>query len=195
MEKIADKEIIDILRRGEYHEVDRILTYLHKRVYRQVKTFIGKYYGTTNDAEDVFQDGLLSIYKLARRGDLNQDTNAEAYLFAICKNLWFQQLRKKREIVSLEDNLTDFKVKEVGLFRMMKQEEKKEIFRLLEQMGENCRNVLIDFYYRRVRMREIAERMGYSSEQVAKNRKSECLKKLRKLMHTSPVFERLLNRQ
>ena len=194
MGKIADKEIIDQLQHGEYHKVDEALTYLHRRVYKQVTIFINKYYGTSNDAEDVFQDGLLSIYKLARRGSLDENTNVEAYLFAICRNLWFQQLRKKREVISLEDNMLDFEVKEVALFKLMKQEEKKEIFHLLNQMGENCRKVLIDFYYKRVRMREIAERMGYSSEQVAKNRKSECLKKLRKLVHNSPLFDRLLNR-
>ena len=80
----------------------------------------------------------------------------------------------------MEEKTDLFKTDEVAIFNMMKEEEQSEVRRLMEQLGEGCRKVLVSYYYKRMRMREIAENMGYSSEQVAKNRKSDCMKKTEK---------------
>ena len=47
---------------------------------------------------------------------------------------------------------------------------------------------LIHFYYDRLRVKEIVERMGFSNEQVAKNTKSKCMKKLRELVEKEPLY-------
>ncbi len=189
MGKMRDSEIIKYLANGQHPEVGQALGYLHRRVYRQVSTLIKRNLGSSTDTEDIFQDALLVLYKLAKRGSLAEDTNVEAYLFAICKNLWFQQLRKRKEMVPIEDPQLKIKVAEVPLFRMMKEEEQKELKNLIGQLGANCKKVLINFYYKRMRMREIATQMGYSSEQVAKNQKSQCMKKLKQLAYSSPIFK------
>ena len=184
-----DATIVEMLGSGGRQETNRAIRYLHKKVYGQVAKFVKKNKGTANDTEDVFQDSLLALYKLARKGALKKEVNVEAYLFSICKNLWLQMLRKKRTIVGFEEKENTLMVDEVPLFRMMKEEEKKEIMRLMGLIGENCRKVLVAFYYKKTRMKEIAEIMGYNTEQGAKNRKYDCLKKLRKLMLQSPVFK------
>lgn len=185
MSKIPDQTLIQHLQIGDPVVVNKALTYLHRKVYQQVSSFIQKYQGAAQDVEDIFQDALLAIYKLARQERLPPDTNVEAYLFSICKNLWFQQLRKKKAIISIEDNPVLPPVQEVTLFRLLEKEKKEEIQRLISKIGSNCREVLTYFYFERMRMREIAELMNFSSEQVAKNKKSTCLKKLKILVAKS----------
>lgn len=189
MSKTTDVEYLKTLQYGDQINVNKTLSHLHQQLFNQVRRFVRKSKGTSLDAEDVFQDGLLALYKLARRGDLQPSTDIEAYLFTICKNLWIQELRKKRTLIDVEEKNQLFKTEEVAIFNMMKEEEQQEVRRLMGLLGEGCRKVLVNYYYKRMRMREIAEEMNYSSDQVAKNRKSGCMKKLKELMMNSPVFK------
>ena len=179
MKKIPNAELIQLLQNSKQQELDQTFTYLYRQMYKQVAHFIGKYKGSPEEMEDVFQDGLIALLKLARRGSLAEDLNVEAYLFSICKNLWFKQLQKKKSFINPEDLQMAAPVEEVPLYGLMKKEEQLAILNLLEQIGTDCRKVLMYYYYDRFRMKKIAELMGYASEQVAKNRKSECMKKLR----------------
>jgi RNA polymerase sigma-70 factor (ECF subfamily) len=52
---------------------------------------------------------------------------------------------------------------------------KKEIGTMLEP----CKSLIILFYYDSLSFKEIASRMGYKNEGVAKNQKKRCLQKLR----------------
>ena len=73
-------------------------------------------------------------------------------------------------------------MEEVPIFRFVSQEQKEIFEGLLNEIGEKCRLLLRYFYYERKRMKEIVALMSFSSEQVAKNRKSNCMKKLRSLV-------------
>lgn len=189
MKKIPDEEIIKQLQYGDQSSINRALAYLHQQIYRQVANFMTKHQGTANDTEDIFQDSLLAFYKLARKGALKKNTNVEAYLFTICKNLWFLQLRKRKDTIALEDLPFDTTVAEVTLFSLVQKEEQVKVRKLISKIGSDCQKVLRLYYYQKFRMKEIAERMNYSSEQVAKNKKSGCLKKLKDLMLNDPFFK------
>ena len=55
----------------------------------------------------------------------------------------------------------------------------KIVNQMIEEMGDPCKKVLSLFYHERNSMREIAGKMNYSCEQVAKNRKNICFKTLK----------------
>ncbi|MEM1319685.1 MAG: sigma-70 family RNA polymerase sigma factor [Bacteroidota bacterium] len=186
MGRIPDEELIRKLQFSERRELDGVFSYLYRKVYDQVYRFVRKYKGIEADVEDIFQDGLIALLKLARRGQLAADVNVEAYLFSICRNLWFKQLQKKKVNINPDDLQMAAPAEEVPLYSMMKSEEQQEILNALQQLGEDCRKVLVYFYYDRMRMRKIADLMGYASEQVAKNRKSECMKKLKHIFNKTP---------
>ncbi len=185
MIKPSNSALIKQLQHGSGSALDEVFTYLYRSSYQGVLLFIQKHNGRAEDAEDVFHDGLIALLKLARRGQLPEDLKVEAYLFSICRNLWFKQLQKKKSTIAPEHLPMSGPLEELPVYRMMKAEEREQIVRLLEKIGADCRQVLLYYYYNRMRMRDIAQLMGYASEQVAKNRKSECMKKLRKLFFSS----------
>jgi len=54
----------------------------------------------------------------------------------------------------------------------------------------DCQRVLKMYYYERLRMSEIARKMGYLNDQVAKNKKSSCLRKLKHHVLKNPLLQR-----
>lgn len=184
--RIADEELVQLLQLGNQAEVDNALFYLHGRVYHQVCKMVLNNNGTTPDCEDLFQDGMIALYKLARRGVLKTDTNVEAYLFTICRNLWMKELKKKKETFDLEKIHNTIPVAEVALYTLLDRDKKDAIDQLLNQTGERCKELLTYYFYDKHRLRKVAELMQYASEQVAKNKKAECMKKLKTLVADNP---------
>ncbi len=182
MKRIPDADLIHQLQYGKDRELDLTFSYLYRRMYDQVFHFVKKYKGHEADVEDLFHEGLIALFKLARRGRLAADLNIEAYLFSICNLLWFKQLQKKKVFLHPDDVQIAAPIVELPIAKMIKQEERELVLRLLNQLGQDCRKVLVYYYYDRFRMKKIAELMGYASDQVAKNRKSECMKKLKNLL-------------
>ncbi len=195
MGRIPDEILIQRLQSGESLEVDETLSYLHRQVYAMTARFVIKYKGISADAEDIFQDGLVALYKLARLGKLASDTNVEAYLFSICKNLWFKQLRKRHETVEFTAELNTIpELDGLPLYSLLSQERQNAFGMLLRSFGEDCQKVLFAYYYDRLRMAKIAALMGFANEQVAKNKKADCMKKLKKLLSDSPeILESLVS--
>ena len=192
MEKIPDEQIIRKLQSANHQKIDEGLKYLYKRLYQTVVRMVKTNSGGEDDAADVFQDALITLLKLVQRGHLDETTNVEGYLYAICRNLWLKQLKKNQRSVELTDDHKDIPVQEMQLYTLIKEEHSGLVQKLLKAIGENCFRLLSYYYYDRRRMREIAELMGFSSEQVAKNKKSACMKKLRVLLQDHPHYKDLL---
>lgn len=189
MTKPSDEEILRQLQYGQSNEVDAALSHLHRQMYLMVVRFVKRYRGGQADAEDVFQDGLVALYKLARQGKLAHDVNVEAYLFSICKNIWFKYLKKRKETVELDKVAYDLPVAEVQLFSLLSEERQSLIEQLLSRLGESCKKILTYYYYDRLRMKRIAELMEYANDQVAKNKKSNCMKGLKELLASYPSLK------
>ena len=188
--KIPDSEIIEQLQFGDSRSIDKVLLYLHRRVYHTVVSFVKKYKGSVADSEDLFQDGLVALYRLAKEGKLKKDaTNVEAYLFSICRNIWYKQLQKRKETYEVDENANAVPIEELALYSLMEEEKKAAIDQLLSRIGDKCKQLLVYYFYDRLRLKKIAELMDYSSEQVAKNKKSECMKKLKTLTSELPSIK------
>ena len=57
------------------------------------------------------------------------------------------------------------------------------IRQVLERMDVECRSLLTSFYFNGNSMKELAERFGLSSTQVARTKKLRCMKKLGEIIH------------
>ena len=192
MEKHSDQRIKEWLRSSRTEDNEAAIRYLHGRVNEQVARLILQNSGGPADVDDIFQEGLIVLYKLAKNGEIEKVANVEAYLYSVCRNLWLKRLRRDKREVALTEEQEDIPVAEVALQSLLSDERQAALRHLLSQLGDSCRQILIWYYYDRLSMKEIAERMNYSGDQVAKNKKSNCLKKLRQAILDSPHFRSLL---
>lgn len=54
---------------------------------------------------------------------------------------------------------------------------------IYKEIGDTCRNILKGFYYEDLSMKELLTRFNYENEQVLRNKKSICMKKIKDVLH------------
>jgi RNA polymerase sigma factor (sigma-70 family) len=98
------------------------------------------------------------------------------YLYSVCSYLWKDELKKKSHAISAEFETGMKEQEEYDLEKMLDNEQKAKLAeKVLNELGDRCRELLLLFYKTELKLRDIASQMGYSSENVAKNQKYKCL--------------------
>jgi RNA polymerase sigma factor (sigma-70 family) len=186
VKSINDKELIELLMSGVASKNDLALAYLYKKNYRMVASYIQRNSGTAPDAEDVFQDSMIVLYNQVKRGSFRVESSLGTYLYGIAKNIWYKRLRKAGRETELTIEHESI-VSEESHLKVLEQTDKSNLIAaLLEELGEKCKEVLLLYYFEKLRLRDIADRMNWGSEQVAKNNKARCMKKMRELVGNHP---------
>lgn len=141
--------------------------------------FALKYFDYDSDsAADVYQDSFLALYQNILDGHITQlSASLKTYLFQIGKFKMMNRHRhtKNRQTVDIRDDIGNVEpsyTEEQACLSSITFEE-------VSAMKEPCCRVLSLYYWERKSMVQIAHTMNYKNEQVAKNRKSLCLKKLK----------------
>lgn len=165
---------------------------LYDCLYEKVQAYVLRNRGDETEARDIFQESLLVLYKLAKQGRLAEVENAEAYLYTICRNRWLRYSQSRGKTVEITENHHTIPVDEVTVTRIIDQERQQLLDRLLQSLGEVCYKILIYFYYEKKSMKEILDLMPFKTEQVIKNKKSNCLKKMRALLEEYPQLKEMI---
>lgn len=141
------------------------------------------------DAEEVMQESLVVLYRNARKSSFILNCGLCTYLFAIAKNQWLNELRKRKPIVSIMDVPT-IEIDDETLETIEKNERLKLFREKFEELGSNCKKVL-RMYLMEIPLPEITRIMGYSSEQVARNQRYKCKKQLVNSIKSTASFKEL----
>ncbi|MFL5728639.1 MAG: RNA polymerase sigma factor [Cytophagaceae bacterium] len=172
--KYTDQDIINAIRQGQDQKV---LSFLYSDVLPKVKGFILKNQGSVDEAKDIFQDAVIRFYDAVKEEKFEGNSSIATYIFAISKNLWINTVKKKNKHISDDQlELTDSSVN--LLEDIISQEKIDAVNSLLKKLGENCEKLLKYSIYDNLSMKEICEKMDYSSEDVAKTYNYRCKQKL-----------------
>jgi RNA polymerase sigma factor (sigma-70 family) len=166
-----DPKIIELIRTGKSDTALNAL-YAHFPMMRKMIRSNG---GSPDDAEDIFQEALFLLVRKVREGDFRLSAKLSTYLFSVCRWLWKDELKKRKHYVPyLETGLTG--TEEQELAEAIENESRTQLAeRVVNELKERCKELLLLFYEGRMRLKEIAAKMGYSSENTAKNQKYKCL--------------------
>ncbi|MEO1516842.1 MAG: sigma-70 family RNA polymerase sigma factor [Bacteroidota bacterium] len=176
---LAKSAIIEHLRGHDERMVDRAFESLYREHAAAVRSFVMQKGGNAEDAADVFQDALIVFYKKIRSNGFELHCSIGTYLFAVSKNLWLNKVRKhKKEIIGV-DGWPQDELGETDVPLMEENPNSLAAAKALKKMGGDCEQLLVDFFFNGLETTEITQRMGYANEQVTRNKKSRCLKKLR----------------
>lgn len=172
--------IVARLRNGE----QSVIRQLYKIAYPACASYIKNNNGTSNDAEDFFQEALVALYKNVNKAGFELKSHIKTYLYAITKNLWLTELRKRSKSglkLVMDDKDTDYVLTQEDTLTEKQEVEKKHelISEMLLQVKGGCKEVLIDFYYKKLSLREIAEKYNFT-EQYAKKRRYKCMQAFKK---------------
>lgn len=149
----------------------------------KVEKLIQSNSGTKEDARDVFQEALIVFCRKAKKSSFVLTASIDTYLYSTCRFLWNNELRKRKLEISdtkidLPENL-DLEGQEEELSRLQNAE------KALGQLGQKCIELLQFFYHQAMSMKEIAEKLNFSSEKSARNQKYKCLEQAKKHYRTN----------
>lgn len=99
MQPKSDNQIVE----GILAHNHDILRYLYQTMFSQIETFVSKNNGSTEEAKDMFQDGLLALYQ--NKYQFENDAKRSSYFYQICKFKWYSIFRSsyKKETVGQVD--------------------------------------------------------------------------------------------
>lgn len=166
-----------------------VLKFVYRQYFPMVRYFILKNQGTMEDAKDVFQEAIVSVYQRVRRKNLALDCAFKTYFYSIVRHIWLQYLDRNRIVYEFSD---------MDEFLMLEDQElyddfqaKKAIFqkRFLE-LTELCRKVLM-MVVEGTSYEEIASIIGYKGRQYAIKRKYECMRSLMNRVVNDPEYKSL----
>ncbi len=138
-------------------------------------------------ALDLFQDSLLVLYDKVLQEKILELKNPKAYILRIGQLLAYERFREVRKQRDLKDQLkyrTETFEIDSRLFEEIKTD-KSLADKALAKLGERCKQILIDYYYKNLSFDEIATKNNYSNGNTVKSQKSKCIKQLRNFYYES----------
>lgn len=176
----SDAVIIRAIKIGGLPENDA-LKQLYKRNLPPVTSFVLKNSGSENDAKEMLQEAIIALYEKIKANDFQAKAKLSTFLFAVAKNQWYNQLKRK-EVPT--DHLTHSKSLNQSETDSTneKRAQNEWIFGLMNHLKKDCKDILIYSIYQKYSMAEIAEMMNFKNEQIARNKKSKCLGYFKKLV-------------
>ena len=172
--------------------MNEAVRYLYQAHFDSLANFIRTNSGRQEDAEDYFQETLAVFINIVRRDKFRGDSSIKTFLHSIMRNLWLNELKRRNKALIRETTYYEQSEKEVNdeQHTVHESETTRQVLGLFERLGENCKKVLVMFYYQDKSMKEISQAMNYDNEQVARNTKYKCAKKLMDLLDSNPEMKK-----
>ena len=185
---MLDNQILEGIVSGDRSRINGVFRYLYKVHYQGILKLVTSNKGTESDATDTFQNALLILYDQIKGNRFKGKSSVKTYLFAICRNLWLKELSKKHHENSSLEQLPNLVDDSPDLGSQINFSSKRiTLSYLLEQLDDSCQEVLTDFYYRGMSIRDIAAKYALTNEDSAKNKKYRCMKKLMDLVKSKNI--------
>jgi RNA polymerase sigma factor (sigma-70 family) len=184
----SDKEILTAIYKGD----DRVLEHLYRQVLPKVKSYIARNSGSIDDARDIFQDAVIIFYKHVKLGKFDGQHDIAAFIFSVSRNLWINSAKRKSKVVVLNDDNALENASEDFTEELLTKEREQYIIKLFSALGESCKQILLYSIYDKFSMKEIKEKMGFTSENVAKTKNYKCKQRLMQLVKDNTSIQDFL---
>jgi len=185
--RFSDSELVEAIRVKE--TLETAILQLYEEHAEVTRSFIMGKGGTEQDADDIFQETVVSFIDSVQKAKFRQESGVRTFLVSISKNLWYNEIRRRQRAGNRERLYeSDQEQEETGVSEIIRDRElKKHMSQLLRSLGDSCRKILELFYYENLPMKEIVSHLHYENEQVVRNKKYKCLQQLTDKMKENPL--------
>ncbi len=144
-----------------------------------------RYVNHLQDAEEVMLSGFYSFFKNISGFQYREEGSAAAWLRKIMVNECLMFLRKKRNLILLDENYPDVKSTDTDIFSQLNA---NEIFKLILKLPTGYRTVFNLFVIEGMPHKEIALQLGIT-EGTSKSQLNKAKMELQKLLKKSGCYE------
>ncbi|WP_158847059.1 RNA polymerase sigma factor [Algibacter sp. L1A34] len=171
-----------------------IIQAIYDKFVPKVINYIKQNSGNSDQAQDVIQDTLITIYNQASEKNLQLTCPFDAYFFLLCKRKWLNVLKKSsnKEVTINEEVLSKGDEAQELAFETSVFGEKQALFaEMFEKLGNACQD-LLKATFKIKSMEEVAASLNVTYA-YARKKKSLCIGKLTELVRESPKFNQFKN--
>jgi RNA polymerase sigma factor (sigma-70 family) len=182
-QQYSDETIISLLT-GNGSAVNDGIRQLYRNYYSLLSQYILKNSGSPEDAEDIFQEVIIAFVNLVRSGKFRGESGIQTFLYALNRNIWLNELRRKTREEKRETQYEALVAKaQPDIYAALEyRQATKQLMKVIEHLGDVCKKILLMFYYDNHTIKQILATMHYENEQALRNKKSKCLKRLEQLV-------------
>lgn len=176
----VDAHIIEAIKIGD----NLVIGKLYKLYYPPIARMIIDNQGSTQEAEDIFQETVMVLYDRVTTSDFKLTSKLQTFLYAISRRLWLKQLTRgqtRYRTDSVDDHLDLLVAEEAIEEHEALEAHLTHMEQAMQILGEPCKSILHDFYINNKSMAAISDKFGYTNADNAKNQKYKCLQRLKKL--------------
>lgn len=184
MSRYSQEEIIDGIRRRD----NRILKYIYKHYYTAIFRFIVTNSGNEDDAKDIFQEAIIiAFHNIRKNTKFKLESSFQTYIYSIARLLWLKSLRNKSNEEQLKENNPFIEFEEPKPFN--DEDLRYSAYqRAYKNLPLDCQHI-IRMMNEGVSQKEIAEKLGFKSENYISKRKHYCKEYLIARIKEDPVFQ------
>ena len=168
------------------------LSVLIKRHQQKIYSFIYSKVYDREITEDIFQDTFIKVIRTLKLGKYNEEGKFLPWVMRIAHNLVIDHFRKNNRMPKF-DNTGDFNIFSVlgdgnlnAEKQLIKSQVEEDVKRLIEELPEDQKQVLLMRMYRDMSFKEISERTGVSIN-TALGRMRYALINLRKIIDQNNI--------
>lgn len=185
---IPDAELLAQLREGK--RTNEMVRYLYREHYGLLSHYVMQNSGREEDAEDIFQEVMVSFIDTVQKNRFRGESSIKTFLYSLNRFTWLNELKRRGRALAREEcyEKAQDTVAPDAYVQLAGQESRNTLRKLLEELGESCRTILLLFYYENRPMKEILQATSYENEQVVRNKKYKCLRQLEQLLAAQPAL-------
>jgi RNA polymerase sigma factor (sigma-70 family) len=187
----SDEELIEGLKQRKRASIEL----LYREFFPVIRHYLLHNSGNQQDAEDLFQDTMVVLYKQCSAEQFKLECSLKTYFMAISKNLWLQRLERKYRLLyqadfSVQESMPAYTAGDLEL-QDERLEEQRVFYKHLMLLPHDCRRVL-QLYCLKIPYKEIARLLKFKDEIYVKTRKYFCKSLLRKKIMNDPDYKLFL---
>jgi RNA polymerase sigma factor (sigma-70 family) len=187
-----DSELVGNLRAGK--RMDESIKSIYRSHFDSLSWYVINNSGSRQDAEDVFQEVVVAFIDLVQKDKFRGESTVKTFLYSLNRHTWLNELKRRGRALAREEKYEKGQEQtepDTGHL-IADREGKAEVMRLVGELGETCKKILLLFYYESLSMKEILDATEYENEQVVRNKKYKCLKQLEQMINEKPILKQTL---
>ncbi len=163
-----------------------VLKSVYSDYFGMVRNLVIKNSGSELDAEDVFQDALVILFKKFNHSEFRLTVKFKTFLYSVCRNIWLTELKvRSGKSIKLKDYEKHIDIgHELALNWKKTQEETiQRMENAMKYLGDKCQQILLMFYYQKHSMQQIATALDYADADSVKTQKYKCIRQLKRSLN------------
>ena len=188
-ELLTDATLVSIYIKGDENALETLINRHKQKIY----SFIYSKILDRDLAEDVFQDTFIKVIKTLKKGSYNEEGKFLPWVLRISHNLVIDHFRKNSRIPKF-NNTDDFNIFSVlgdsalnAEKSIIKDQVENDVRRIIDELPEDQRQVIMMRMYRDMSFKEISEKTGVSIN-TALGRMRYALINMRKLIEKHNII-------